>query len=918
MKTKTGTSRMFGFVGYATEKDAKQAIRHFHQTFLDTARLIVEPAKAINDASLPRPWSVHSAGSSAYEKRQQRIEAKLNANKSSATGGQKGGVEADGSAPAAVPPKALTTKQRHIQELFETTLNDPSFQEFAHVMQPRTKTKTWANDDLPASKAKAAVPKVSAQVLAVPNRKPGGAGLTVTKTHVTFKDSDDEYEDLPDPAPRPTATDPVKAAAAPTKNTKEDSASSGNDSSEEETSGSDSSDDDDSDGDAGPKTAAVSDLDWLKSRMKDTEIVADETAEQASDESDSSSSDSGSSGTESSDSDAEDDEAGEGVGAADNDTEGQTIAEAPLSAAAAALNMSTTTGSLDTKAPGYDPKELILETGRLFIRNLSYTCTEEDIRKLFETYGPLSEIHMPITLDTKQCKGFAYVLYLLPEHAYKAFQAMDMQFFLGRLLHVLPAKDKITPKELDARNPRLRETGMTSVKAEREAKRRAESRNDFNWNSLYMSRDAVLDSIADRLNVSKDEILDPDATNAAVRVAMAETHLINETKAFLEEHGLVLDSFAKRDRSETVLLVKNIPYNTTDVELRELFGKHGDLGRVLIPPAGTIAVVEFMEPVEARSAFRHLAYRKLRDAIIYLEKAPMGVFREAYDPAMHKPVPKPGVTAPETAKSASKPTTIESAANLANEAAAPATAIADDDDDRDDGPVEGSTLFIKNLSFQTEDSTFREFCNAVPGLRSALVRRRDDPKRPGAKLSMGFGFAEYGSKGHAQQALKALQGRQLDGHAVQVKLSSRGVADAATQRRAEASKKSTSKESAKLIIRNLAFQATKRDVHELVSNYGQLKMVRLPTKPQGGHRGFAFAEFLTTQEAKRVKEALAGTHLYGRHLVIEYAEKDTNNLDELRKRAGKQLAQVTEADFRDKKRRKIVMDGEEGFDSDED
>lgn len=32
-------------------------------------------------------------------------------------------------------------------------------------------------------------------------------------------------------------------------------------------------------------------------------------------------------------------------------------------------------------------EESIAESGRMFIRNLSYTTTEDDIRKLFEKYG---------------------------------------------------------------------------------------------------------------------------------------------------------------------------------------------------------------------------------------------------------------------------------------------------------------------------------------------------------------------------------------------------------------------------------------------------------------------------------------------------------------------------------------------------
>lgn len=35
----------------------------------------------------------------------------------------------------------------------------------------------------------------------------------------------------------------------------------------------------------------------------------------------------------------------------------------------------------------------------------------------------------------------------------------------------------------------------------------------------------------------------------------------------------------------------------------------------------------------------------------------------------------------------------------------------------------------------------------------------------------------------------------------------------------------------------------------------------------GSHRGFAFVEYVTKQEAQNALKALSSTHLYGRHLV---------------------------------------------------
>jgi multiple RNA-binding domain-containing protein 1 len=73
--------------------------------------------------------------------------------------------------------------------------------------------------------------------------------------------------------------------------------------------------------------------------------------------------------------------------------------------------------------------------------------------------------------------------------------------------------------------------------------------------------------------------------------------------------------------------------------------------------------------------------------------------------------------------------------------------------------------------------------------------------------------------------------------------------------------------------------------------------VRIPKKFDQKSRGFAFVEFLTQQEARNAFEALQGSHLYGRRLVIEYAEADTDDIDELRQKTAASAA----ADLKQKK-----------------
>jgi len=142
---------------------------------------------------------------------------------------------------------------------------------------------------------------------------------------------------------------------------------------------------------------------------------------------------------------------------------------------------------------------------------------------------------------------------------------------------------------------------------------------------------------------------------------------------------------------------------------------------------------------------------------------------------------------------------------------------------------------------------------------------------------MGYGFVEFTSEAHAMEALKRKQGIVLDGHAVQLQVSQRH-----SQQRSEPVKGGKPKgalTTQRLCVRNLAFEATVKDLRQLFGAYGSLSSVRMPKKADySGHRGFAFLDFASKAEAASAFEALQHTHLYGRRLVIEPAEERANDV----------------------------------------
>ena len=59
-------------------------------------------------------------------------------------------------------------------------------------------------------------------------------------------------------------------------------------------------------------------------------------------------------------------------------------------------------------------------------------------------------------------------------------------------------------------------------------------------------------------------------------------------------------------------MAKNLPSGTSAEELQDMFSKHGSVANIILPPSGVTAIVEFLEPSEARNAFRKLAYTKVK------------------------------------------------------------------------------------------------------------------------------------------------------------------------------------------------------------------------------------------------------------------------------------------------------------------
>ncbi|CAA2934590.1 multiple RNA-binding domain-containing 1 isoform X1 [Olea europaea subsp. europaea] len=808
MRTKDGKSRQFGFVGYRTEQEANEAISYFHDSFIDTCKIHCEIARKIGDLEIPRPWSRYS---SKKQESSSGVENKLNGPKGS---------------------KIVAAKREIKKRKKDDGNDDPQFQEFLQVMQPRSKSKLWANDALIAPSLEK-------------GKDASSRKLQVKGSHWKLDEPSAQFEGTV--GNENILLENQKAVKA----------------------------------DSLVHNEVVSDMDYFKSRIKKEW------------------SDSESNG-DADDSDVDDDSDWSGNSlnknnhGPDGDTFKQEISEGETEDVSSEISSEKIFHSDNPSSSTKYEKEQIRETGRLYIRNLPYTAIEEELEEHFRNFGDISEVHIVVDKDTKRSKGTAFVLYALPESAARALEELNRSIFQGRILDIMPAKEKNSSDRQENNNFTQQSSKTLKQKRNEERKASEASGNTRGWNSLFMRIDTVVENIARKFGVSKSELLDREADDLAVRTALGETQVIAETKKALSKAGInvsSLEEFAsgKTDglkRSNHVILVKNLPYGSSESDLADMFGKFGRLDKVILPPTKTLALVIFVEAAEARASFEGCRYKRYKDAPLFLEWAPDNI-----------------LSSTPTSMCDSSDNVIEGEHD--SKRVLPEQQPEDITDmDVDPDRIKSRSVYVKNLNFKTSDENLkRHFAEHLKEGRILSVRVMKHLKN-GKNFSEGFGFIEFDSVDTAVNVCRDLQETVLDGHKLKLQLC-HAKKDEHHHKKVDRDKSST-----KLIVKNVAFEATDKDLRQLFSPFGQVKSLRLPMK-FGNHRGFAFVEYVTKQEAHNALQALSNTHLYGRHLVLERA-KEGESLEELRAQTAAQFIDSTKLSKK-RKRMAVLDDGNVKF-----
>ncbi|BAQ64990.1 RNA-binding protein [Geminocystis sp. NIES-3709] len=78
----------------------------------------------------------------------------------------------------------------------------------------------------------------------------------------------------------------------------------------------------------------------------------------------------------------------------------------------------------------------------IYVGNLSYDVTEEDLQAVFADYGEVKRVYLPVDRETKRMRGFGFVEMSNDNEEDKAIETLDGAQWMGRQMKVNKAKPR--------------------------------------------------------------------------------------------------------------------------------------------------------------------------------------------------------------------------------------------------------------------------------------------------------------------------------------------------------------------------------------------------------------------------------------------------------------------------------------------
>ncbi|XP_061629443.1 RNA-binding protein 28 [Phyllopteryx taeniolatus] len=190
------------------------------------------------------------------------------------------------------------------------------------------------------------------------------------------------------------------------------------------------------------------------------------------------------------------------------------------------------------------------------------------------------------------------------------------------------------------------------------------------------------------------------------------------------------------------------------------------------------------------------------------------------------------------------------------------------------------TLFVGSLPASASNERLGEIFSEVGPVKQCFVVREK-----GAEKCRGFGYVTYAMEEDAQRALKDI--KEYDGKKLSISVAKKKLKDKKksepdaaavqavpppskeTEQKVKNIRKNTLK--ARLIIRNLSFKCSEKELMEVFGKFGEVLEAKIPLKPDGKMRGFAFVQFKTMSGAAKGLQTMNLKEIKGRQVAVDWA-----------------------------------------------
>ena len=78
----------------------------------------------------------------------------------------------------------------------------------------------------------------------------------------------------------------------------------------------------------------------------------------------------------------------------------------------------------------------------IFVGNMTFQTTEDDLRALFEPFGQVARVHIAVDRETRRSRGFGFVEMPNDAEAAQAMQSLDGKDLNGRAIKVNEARPR--------------------------------------------------------------------------------------------------------------------------------------------------------------------------------------------------------------------------------------------------------------------------------------------------------------------------------------------------------------------------------------------------------------------------------------------------------------------------------------------